>query len=189
MGQTQRVFIAIALPDALAVRMKALQDQLKNAGLKLRWVRPANIHLTLKFLGDLPPVDSEFVSDLLARICRRHPALQLTVQGLGVFPGFRKPRVLWTGVGGQTRELFSLQQDVEAELAQAGIPREKRPFKGHLTLGRFKQAAPPLLANAVETVGGFDPLAFNARQVTLFKSDLRPQGAVYTGLGHYELQG
>lgn len=190
MGQAQRIFIAIALPETISLRLGMLQDRLKAAGVKLRWVPPSNIHLTLKFIGDMLPDEIGKVSGPLRDGCRGHATMDLAVQGLGVFPGIRKPRVLWSGIGGDTQALSSLQQSIEAVLADLGLPREMRAFKAHLTLGRFKwPVGPQKLVNAIETEGHFDPLPFKARQVTLYKSQLQPGGAVYTPLDRFDLVG
>lgn len=176
-----RAFIAIALPDTIIRHLEALQNQLRAAGLKLNWVRPGNIHLTLKFLGDIEQAQVEQVAAAMQSAVRDHAPFELAVQGMGVFPTLRRPRVLWVGVGGQTDGLLSLYHSLEESLAGVGIAREARPFKAHLTLARIKGPVPPRkLVQAVEKGGQGAPLPLPVKEVALLQSRLQPTGAVYT---------
>ncbi|MBI5897377.1 MAG: RNA 2',3'-cyclic phosphodiesterase, partial [Desulfobacterales bacterium] len=142
-----------------------------------------NIHLTLRFLGEIPSAQSADVAQAMRMAVMGSAPVQLGVPGMGVFPGLRKPRVLWMGLGGQTELLAQTAARLEAELAPLGIPREDRPFKAHLTLARIQTALDTrLLQAALEACGGFRPLAFKAAEMILFQSDLRPQGPIYTPL-------
>jgi RNA 2',3'-cyclic 3'-phosphodiesterase len=183
MGDTIRTFVAFDLPDDIIDHAARLQAKLQAHGLKLRWVRPQNLHLTLKFLGDIPRQEATAVGQALQQASRGTPPLQLTVQGLSAFPGIKRPRVLWIGVGGQVDLVQALYRKLEDQLSDLGFAREKRGFTAHLTLGRFKAGWPVNnLLSAVEELGGYDPKPFLARRVVLYQSDLRPQGAVYTSL-------
>jgi RNA 2',3'-cyclic 3'-phosphodiesterase len=188
MADTIRAFVALNLPADILDHVAGLQAALKARGLRLRWVKPQNLHLTLKFLGELPVASVADVGLALRRACREAAPVALTVQGMGVFPGIRRARVLWAGLGGQVEVLQSLYSRIEDELAGLGLAREKRGFKAHLTLARMKGplAARDLLA-AVEETGGYEPRSFLARKIILYKSDLRPQGAVYTPLVEIDL--
>ncbi len=183
-----RVFIAIALPPQVEAHLAGLEDKLKAWPLRIRWVKPANVHLTLKFLGEVETGRVEAVADAMALAAGTCSSIQLSVQGLGVFPGFRNPRVLWTGVGGQTDLLAQLHRKLDSALVGKGFKAETRPFKAHLTLGRFKgRVSSTDLLEAVQQTGRFEALSFEAADITLYKSDLRPQGAVYTPLQHCAL--
>lgn len=183
-----RTFIAISLPSQVKGCLAGLEHKLMAWPLKIRWVKPANIHLTLKFLGEIETDRVDAVAVAMALTARTFSPIQLSVQGLGVFPGFRNPRVLWTGVGGQTDLLAQLQGRLDSALVEKGFEAEKRPFKAHLTLGRFKGRAPSVdLLEAVQQTGCFEAVPFEAADIILFKSDLRPQGAVYTPLQHCPL--
>ena len=183
MADTIRTFVAFDLPDDIIDHAAGLQAKLQAYGLKLRWVRPQNLHLTLRFLGDILRQQAAAVGEALQRASRGLPPPQLTVQGLSAFPGVKRPRVLWIGLGGQVELLQTLCCKLEEQLSDLGFAREKRGFKAHLTLGRFKQSRPVYdLRSAVVELGGYDPKPFTARRLVLYQSDLRPQGAVYTPL-------
>jgi RNA 2',3'-cyclic 3'-phosphodiesterase len=188
MQETIRTFIAFELPDAVVQTAGALQLDLKTRGLKLRWVRPLNMHLTLKFLGEIPPDRTADVAQAMRQAARDASPLELIVQGMGVFPGLRKPRILWIGLGGQTDELKKMQADLEDELTALGFQRENRPFRAHLTLARIdRRIDAQQLLQGIQEVVGFEPRAFQASELILFKSDLRPQGPVYTPLARIPL--
>ena len=183
-----RAFIAIALPPQVEAHLAGLEDKLKAWPLRIRWVKPANVHLTLKFLGEVETGRVDAVVDAMALAGGPCSPIRLSVQGLGVFPGFRNPRVLWTGVGGQTDLLAQLHRKLDSALTGKGFKAETRSFKAHLTLGRFKgRVSSADLLEAVQQTGCFEALPFEAADITLFKSDLRPQGAVYTPLHHCAL--
>jgi RNA 2',3'-cyclic 3'-phosphodiesterase len=180
MADAIRAFVALSLPADIIDHASDLQSALKARGLKLRWVKPRNVHLTLKFLGDIPVAVVSDIGLALQRASRGTPPLSLTVQGMGVFPGIRRAKVLWVGLGGQIEALQFLYSRIEDELADLGFAREKRGFKAHLTLARMKgPVAPRDLLAAVEQVGNYEPRPLRARHLILYKSDLRPQGAVY----------
>jgi RNA 2',3'-cyclic 3'-phosphodiesterase len=183
-----RSFVAFDLPSDIIDHVSGLQSDLKARGLRLRWVRPRNLHLTLKFLGDIPASIVADAGHALRQACRGIGPLALTVQGMGAFPGIRRARVLWIGLGGQVEGLQLLYTRIEDELANLGLAREKRGFKAHLTLARIKApVAPQELAAAVQEVGNYEPRPFWARQLVLYKSDLKPQGAVYTPMAEVYL--
>jgi 2'-5' RNA ligase len=183
-----RAFIAIALPDNIVRYVETLQNQLRAAGLKLNWVRPRSIHLTLKFLGDIEQAQVEHVAAAMQSAARQNAPLELAVQGMGVFPTLKRPRVLWVGVGGQTDGLLNLHRSLEDALAGAGIAREERPFKAHLTVARIKsQVAPQQLIQAIEKGAQSAPLPLPVNEVGLFQSRLQPTGAVYTLLARGRL--
>jgi 2'-5' RNA ligase len=190
MERTLRAFVAFKLPDQITERAAALQDALKARGLKLQWVKPQNLHLTLKFLGDIPETDAFKVGAVLDHAVGNEPPLAMTLQGVGVFPGIKRPRVLWVGFGGQVQNLKRLQLRLEDQLDKIGFDRDKREFKAHLTIARIKRrVAPEKLLDAITAEGDFVPHPFMARKIVLYKSDLRPQGAVYTALAKAELGG
>ena len=178
-----RVFIAIPLPREVIDRACELQARLRDAGLGMRWVRPAAIHLTLKFLGDIDRTRIAGIDDAIAATAGAVGPLNLAAKGLGVFPGVRKARVLWMGIAGQTPLLVEAHRHLEAQMAPLGFPPEKRRFSAHLTLARAKgRLDPHWLVRQLETVGGFEAVPFVAREIVLFRSELRPDGAVYTRL-------
>lgn len=183
MKATIRAFVAFKLPERVIGHAEALQDKLKAHHLKLRWVKPQNIHLTLKFLGDIPEADITTVGSALEKAVKNQEPLEMTVQGMGVFPSIKRPRVLWIGLGGALESLKQLQTRLEEQLEKIGFKREKRGFKAHLTIARIKGAIPPdRLLRAMEQTADYTPQSFVAQKIVFYKSDLRPQGPVYTPL-------
>lgn len=190
MGNTLRAFVAFELPAEIIRFAENLQGNLKNCGLKLRWVKAQNIHLTIKFLGDIREASIPDVASAMQSAARGFGPLDLTVQGMGVFPNIKRPRVLWIGLGGQVDLLGHLQTELEEALEGAGFARENRPFKAHLTLGRVKGFVKSrLLSDAIQELGHYSPRPFQVHQLVLFQSDLRPQGAVYTAKTAVRLEG
>ena len=109
--------------------------------------------------------------------------LNLAARGVGVFPGIKRPRVIWVGLGGQTQALFALQRKLEDNLAVIGFAKEKRPYKGHLTLGRFRQAVDPhTIHQVLQEHADLKSEDFTADRIILFQSDLKPAGPVYSEL-------
>lgn len=160
-----------------------VQQELKSLRLKARWVRPQNIHLTLKFLGNIDPADIDDIGVVMADAAGDCAPFSLTIGGIGFFPGIKRPRVIWVGLGGAKPALFNLQRNLENRLATAGFPKEKRSFKAHLTLGRIRQAAnPDIVGQAIQDYSDLGNLKFTADRIVLFKSDLKPSGAVYSHL-------
>jgi 2'-5' RNA ligase len=188
MANTLRAFIAIPLPPDIIDLAADLQSRLKSGGLKLRWVRLQGMHLTLKFLGDIPESQVEDLGSAMQRAGSGFGIVDLAAQGMGVFPGIKRPRVLWLGIGGEIERLAQLHGRLDAELEQIGIAREKRPFRGHLTLARAKGAVNArLLLDAMQTQGTYEAKPFQAQQMVLYQSDLRPKGAVYTARAKVDL--
>ncbi|MFP4573429.1 MAG: RNA 2',3'-cyclic phosphodiesterase [Desulfobacterales bacterium] len=175
-----RAFIAVALPGHVREALGRLQAGLMDFGIRMKYANPENIHLTLKFLGDIRVEQVDTVSRHLGKAAAGFSPIELSAKGLGVFPGIRRPRVLWAGVAGQTEILGHLQQNVENEMADLGFKKENRRFAGHLTLGRFKaKADPSLLAEAIRKYGSFASDVFSVSHLHLFKSTLTPKGPVY----------
>ncbi|RME47375.1 MAG: RNA 2',3'-cyclic phosphodiesterase [Chloroflexi bacterium] len=188
-----RSFIAIELAEELLSGLMKVQDELRADEWtdEVRWVRPEGIHLTLKFLGNVPAVRIEAIGDGVARAVAGIRPFTVTAEGLGVFPNWRRPRVIWVGVGGDTDQLLALQERVEQAMAELGFEPEGRRFHPHLTLGRVNQRAgagyqrrlgEALQAHSVEMVG-----QMLVDRVSLMRSQLHPKGAVYTQLGVYPL--
>ncbi|MGD9044068.1 MAG: RNA 2',3'-cyclic phosphodiesterase [Desulfobacterales bacterium] len=190
MTETFRAFIAIDLPESVKSFLSEAQEALKLYGFGVKWVRPQNIHLTLKFLGNIATADTDKIAEALTLAARNCPVVSLAAKGIGVFPNPRRPRVIWAGLKGQVEILENLQQTLDAHLSELGFARETRAFKSHLTLGRVKgKIAPARMKAAIEKLKEFESESFEINQVTLFKSDLQPTGAVYTKVQAIDFQG
>jgi 2'-5' RNA ligase len=190
-GENIRAFLAIDPPGEVLRSIADIQGVLKrNIRGSISWVRPEGIHLTLKFFGNIGREDLPSIAEIVTVHAAATPPLNLHVQGLGVFPGPRRPRVLWIGMGGDTERLIALQKTIDQGLEACGFRKEERPFQAHLTLARIKSpqglaGIERMLAERGSEVAG----AFEARSLTLFKSDLTPKGAIYTVLGNFPFQG
>ena len=183
MSETIRTFIALELPDQIIDSISRIQERLQPYGFKVRWVRPQNIHLTLKFLGNIQKVQTEKISQAIFESAHGFAPISIAAKGIGAFPSIKRPRVIWVGLAGQINQLQQLQKTLDEKLAANGFPKEKRKFKGHLTLGRVKNKIDPKrLLEAVKEFAGFESEPFVTDTVALFKSELRPTGAVYTKL-------
>ncbi|MBP8986078.1 MAG: RNA 2',3'-cyclic phosphodiesterase [Syntrophobacterales bacterium] len=189
-GERVRSFLAIDLPEEVKAGLGRISDSLKRRVGGVRWTRPEGIHLTLKFFGDISGEEIARISMVAGSAAGVTAPFQLTVEGLGVFPGLKRPRVLWVGVGGRLDILARLQGGIESALEAQGFKKEGRGFKPHLTLGRFRS---PGEVSGIERVfaGRNDYRAggFTAEGLTLFKSDLTPKGAVYSALEFFPFKG
>jgi RNA 2',3'-cyclic 3'-phosphodiesterase len=188
MTSALRLFVAIELPADVQAKLNDLQHGLQRdpSLARLRWVRPEGIHLTLKFLGETPPEHRAEIEAAVGRAVQGIPPFELHLGKLGTFGSPRSPRVLWVEVAGNLGRLAKLQSQIEAELAPLGFPTEARRFSPHLTLARVPaeraaDAARPL-AEAVASPNDPPRGTIRAESLSLMKSDLGRNGAVYTQL-------
>jgi 2'-5' RNA ligase len=190
-----RTFIAIELDESIKDDLIQLQERLRGEAPQgsLRWVRPAGIHLTLKFLGDVPADQIGEITRALERSCQGFAPFSLSCGGLGCFPNLKRPRVVWVGVQEEMGTLAQLQKAIDENVAPLGYPPEKRKFSPHLTLGRVQRRVSSgdlrrlgelVGASEIGTLGQME-----VRSVNLMRSDLRPSGAMYTRLAEVELKG
>lgn len=189
-----RTFIAIELDESIQDGLTELQEQLKGKVPRdsVRWVRPDGIHLTLKFLGDVPVNQIEEITRALQKSCQGFAPFSLSCARLGCFPDLKRPRVVWVGIQEETGTLAQLQRAVEENVAPLGYSTEKREFSPHLTLGRIqKRVGSGDLRRLGELVGASEIGILGqmeVRSIHLMRSDLRPSGAVYTRLAEIELK-
>ena len=156
----------------------------------VRWVRPESIHLMLKFFGDIRDGEVENISTVAGRAAADVGPFELAIGGAGVFPDMKRPRVIWLGMNGDTERLTIFQNGLERALREIGFPGEERPFRPHLTLGRIRR--PEGLGGLAEALKQAETDAdtrFTASGLGLFKSELTPQGAIYTRLAVYPFAG
>ena len=182
-----RAFIAIELPVEIQSVIADSTASLKKLLPKplIRWVAPQNVHLTLKFLGDISPSNLEYLVEALKVEAVSHEAFPISVGGLGAFPNPLRARVVWIGLEAPPA-LAALQQGVEAVAAKLGYPAEERPFSPHLTIGRVGQNASASdlkrIHSALETIKLGILGRLRVQSVLIFKSDLQPGGPIYTHL-------
>jgi RNA 2',3'-cyclic 3'-phosphodiesterase len=192
---TIRAFIAIELAPDILKALEQIQARLRRTegGAAGRWVKPEGIHLTLKFLGDVPTSKLEDIFQAVYRACEKYQPFSLRVADLGCFPNVRSPHVVWVGVHEETGQLAALQQAVEREVSPLGFPPEGRAFTPHLTLARVREEAGrtqvAALGKAVAEVQVGDLAHMQVTAVSVMQSNLKPGGAVYTELFRSPLGG
>ncbi len=184
-----RSFLAIEIPEVLREKLREFLRELKSTGADVKWVRPEGIHLTLKFLGAVEREALETISFALRPAVERFAPFELKAQGAGCFPSLRNPRVVWTGLIEEEDAVCRLQREIETITAGLGFPFEDRPFKPHLTLGRVRSPKGKIpLTQMIEGNSHLDLGSFRVERVVLFRSVLRPEGAVYTKLQEFYLK-
>ena len=180
-----RLFVALEIPSVVRKNLATLLAELRAITTEPRWVRPENLHVTLKFLGEVSEEGLESVKSALRQI-RSGNGVMLEFRGLGFFPNEKHPRVLWAGMEASTN-LKGLAADIETAMEKHGIPREKREFSPHLTLARFERGRLPealrnlIAANAQREFGSLRTSEFH-----LIHSQLKPSGAEYTTLERFQ---
>jgi RNA 2',3'-cyclic 3'-phosphodiesterase len=181
LNEPVRAFAAVFPP--LEVREEALAAARRQPlGDRVRWVRSENVHLTLKFLGDVREEVLESVRAALGEVCAAYAPFNVKLAGLGAFPSARRARILWASVGEGSEQLRSLATDLDAASAPLGFERERHPYTPHLTLGRVRGRPANLTLPAI--VGSF---GFKVGDVELVESVLTPEGAVYGTLDTFAL--
>lgn len=182
-----RAFIAIELSPEIYKRLDQVINQLKDclSGMPIRWVPAQNIHLTIKFLGDVSVANLEMLENIILSEANCRPPFEVSIGELGAYPSLRRPRVIWVGVKAPP-ELTGFQRGVETETARLGYTPEKRAFSPHLTLGRVSRNANSEGVKEIGLVLGDCKVGFlgatRIKSVYLFRSDLKPGGAVYSKL-------
>lgn len=187
-----RVFIAIDIDEVIKQDVADLQSKLQaGADVKkgdVKWVNPNNMHLTLKFLGEVSDPQVVEVCNVVKDVASQHEHFDIDVETVGYFGG-TSAKVLWVGAGRDCGQLLKLQQDLEEQLALAGWPEENRAFAAHLTLCRVRNPKAGFkLAQLTDQYKDFKLGTFAADAVTVYQSELTPSGPIYTVLGRYELQ-
>ena len=183
-----RSFLAIELPQSVLKKIEEVQGDLKQSRADVRWVSPRNIHLTLKFFGNIDESKIESIVQAIEGPVSATPPFSLKVRGLGAFPHLKNPRVLWMGLTEGKDVLTILQRQVEDELEKVGFEREERPFQPHLTLGRSNSSrGRDELIGMMEKYREEEFGEVVVEKMILFKSDLRPTGPIYTALKEIKL--
>jgi len=189
MIETVRSFIAVEIPDAVRQKLREFLRELRDTGADVKWVRPEGMHLTLKFLGAVERDLLEKVSLSLGPVVEKFDPFVLKAEGAGCFPSLRNPRVVWAGLTDPEGAVVKLQREIETTTAGLGFPSEERSFKPHLTLGRVRSPkGKNSLTQTVERQINLGFGSFRVERVILFRSDLRPEGAVYTRLKEFYLK-
>ena len=176
--------------EVIVARLVALQEEFRRAGAMVAWARPAGMHLTLKFLGNVEETKVPAIGEALDAVAATHGAFLARIAGLGAFPNFDRPHAIWAGVQEGHGELAVLAGAVEDALTALDFPRDPRAFSPHLTIGRVKGQERLDALTAMLPAHEDDEFGeMTVREVLLFRSDLLPQGAKYTVLRRCPLGG
>jgi 2'-5' RNA ligase len=181
-GIRLRLFVALNIPEAVKAEMAKAQSELKqvlSAGL-VRWTRPEQFHLTLKFLGNVDGCQTTGLTEAVQAAIRPFPALTLQMAGIGFFPDPRSPRIVWAGVHDAEQRLATLQQVVEAATAKFTSEPAVEKFSGHVTLARIKRIGARekrLLTSMAATMKDRIFGTWTAREVEILRSELSSEGA------------
>jgi 2'-5' RNA ligase len=187
-----RGFVAIQVETEARRTLRQVQERLQQElpARTVTWTRPEQMHLTLKFLGQVPKSQLPVLLDALERACHAQPRFDLHLAALGAFPNLRTPRTIWAGLRSLADVLVNLQKRIETETRACGFPAEDREFHPHLTLGRVRRANARELRGVgkalAEFRGGIEG-AWTVREIDLMQSDLSPTGSTYTCLGSVKL--
>jgi len=185
-----RSFLAFELPPEIRGQIGTVYKELQKIRMPVRWVKEENIHLTMVFLGSVSEDAIDEIKEKVPLVVKRFSTIRTMLNGVGVFPHWRKPRVIWVGLDGEVEKLSNLRDELQAELKVFGLREEKRPFRPHLTIGRFKgivdrdEELKCILDRYHDITSDFCYL----NELILFKSDLKPDGPVYTRMATWPLK-
>lgn len=188
-----RVFIAVDLPAAAKRRLAACARFLGRSGADVRWTRPENFHLTLKFLGKAEEKDLAGLSTALAEVCAGRVKFEARLGALGAWPDLKRPSLIWAGLDEGKDKIKELAEALDTRLNVLGWEKEKRPFESHITLGRVR--GPGKMAALRAGIAKFSGKAFaklspvSVDAVAIYKSDLTSEGSKYTRLGRFGFGG
>lgn len=180
MSATLRCFIAIELENNIQDRLSELQSELRKSGADVKWVKKENIHLTLKFLGEIKQDSINKLKEALDEICIHHKNFIIALGGVGAFPKLVFPRILWVGIISGEGKIVDIAKDLENSLEKINFKKETRPFSAHITIGRNRSNLNRI--HLIEQLrknknwGNF-PMAVN--KITLLKSTLTSTGPIY----------
>lgn len=181
--ETLRTFIAVDLPNDIHNALQELQNNLKDSMPDVRWTKYGNIHLTLKFLGDVELSRIEKISKSIQYIADGYSQFNIGLAKVGAFPSSRKPSIIWVGIEEGSEKVAEIAGRIESSMEKLGFPMEKRPFKPHLTIGRVRELNhPAIMAKSLENneIGKIGE--FRVEKISLIKSQLDPSGSIYTTL-------
>jgi 2'-5' RNA ligase len=187
-----RLFIAIAIPPEVRQEIGRAQGRLKRNSPPgaIRWTRPEQFHVTLKFLGDVPSEHVAALKKSVNTVCSASPALRLSANGIGFFPNARKPRVIWIGAQDDCGQLSELHQRLEEALRWLDPATRPEKFTGHITLGRFKPGRPAAIQKLLELASNLHGHHFGdwqAREVEIVRSELTSVGATHLPIASFTL--
>ncbi len=188
MASPLRTFIALEIPDGVRAAAAKLIERLRSQGAKVTWTAPENLHVTLKFLGDVDVTSVAAVCDAVARATEAISPFRVSFAGAGAFPDIARPRVLWLGVDEGVEPLVFLHSQIEEQLAELTFPFDGRRFAPHVTLGRVRGPG-SALTEQLETDANLKAGDMLVEEVIIYSSELTPDGPFYMPMGRAPLNG
>jgi 2'-5' RNA ligase len=176
-----RTFLAIEISDAVRAEVVGLIEDLAAAGDSVKWVEPENLHVTLKFFGDVAGEEIHSLARAVEEVCREHDPFEIALAGVGAFPHLDRPRTLWIGVGQGADGMVALAESLEARFVALGYPAEGRRFHPHLTLGRLR-GQPQAIAGRLRRIRDAQFGHVLVDRLVLMSSTLDRRGPTYTPL-------
>ncbi|HUT13388.1 MAG TPA: RNA 2',3'-cyclic phosphodiesterase [Thermoguttaceae bacterium] len=189
MKRTVRTFVAVEISSAVRDCAEELIEQFRAAPVDVKWVETHNLHLTLKFLGDVPSREIAGVCEAVAQGAAQVEPFELEILGAGAFPDTKRPRTLWLGAGRGEQEMVALHDHVEKPLKKLGFRPEHRRFHPHLTIGRVRRGGPGVdqLGRLLDEYAQFEVGRVHVSQVVVFSSQLERAGPTYEALSRAKL--
>lgn len=187
-----RTFIAVELPPQIKEYLSSLQADFKSCNADVKWVEPQNIHITLKFLGEVKEEKIPLIKKIMDDLSRQINSFSVNLSSLGAFPNIESARVIWVGIKKGEKELTYLNRLLEEELSKLGIPKEKKAFSCHITLGRlrsnfnYQKLKEKILRCLQEPLQKTED--FTVKSISLFKSTLTGLGPIYEALYRVNLK-
>lgn len=184
-----RSFLAFELPPDIKREIDQISHEVRHLNLDAKWIKPENIHLTVIFMGNVNEEDIPHIIPAIDNVASQYMTFDISLGGMGLFPDIRRPRVIWLGLSGDIEGLASLRDNLQMPLKSFGIKQEKRVFKPHLTLGRFRKPVKEqaILKSVIDDYSSISGPSGKLDELVLFKSELKPGGAVYTRLHSWPL--
>ena len=184
-----RVFCAVELPDAVRARLEdhilRLRKEVPDAAAS--WSRVENIHLTLKFFGNVEVERIPRISEAAERVVKQFPEFQIGVGETGVFPRASRPQVLWVGVSDPNGQLSALQEKFESECAIEGFEKENRAYRPHLTIARLRRPDGARQLADAHLAMKFEQIKIDLKELVVFRSELSPKGSKYTAISRHQV--
>jgi RNA 2',3'-cyclic 3'-phosphodiesterase len=191
LSQTIRDFVAVEVNAEVRRAAAKLIELFRAAAADVKWVATANLHLTVKFLGETPLTDTARICEALRWATSRIEPFEMELGGAGAFPSVSRPRTIWLGGQGDDRPIVELVREVEERLQKLGYRKEGRRFQTHLTLGRVRSGCPAIapLADLVKQHADYAAGKTDVSELVLFSSQLTPDGPIYQPIGRAKLGG
>jgi 2'-5' RNA ligase len=181
-----RTFIAIELDKEIKEKISLIEEELRKTDADVKWVKPENIHLTLKFLGEIDEKQADKIKNILQDLAKEKQTFEMAISELGAFPKLNFPRVIWIGIKKGAENVLNIASELEEKLSKIGFPKEKRSFSGHISIGRVRSNKNRLqlieAVNKINEANQKETYTQLVKNITLFKSTLTPQGPIYEAL-------